>query len=195
MPKFKEQEKLLIQKKLMEAGEALFRQYGVKKVSVNDIVKKVGIAHGTFYNFYENKEQLFADVSWNIHEKVFCELEAVMKENQNEKPECLVKIIIAYIMRVYRQNQMFFGHDLETMEYLRRKVQEEMVQGCVWRETRIVSLFEKYGIKFSCKKEVTRNIIHLSFLCGCILEKEDRKNAEETMGVIVDALTEKLIEH
>lgn len=195
MPKFNEQEKQLIQEKLIEAGETLFKQYGVKKVSVNDIVKRVGIAHGSFYNFYESKEHLFTDISWRIRERVFQELEELLKDNKNELLEDKVKIAIQYIMRVYRNNQVFFGQDMETVEYLRRKVQKEILHSYIKRETGIVDLFEKYGVRFSCKREIIKNIIQLSFVCGCILEMKDRENAEETMQVIVSALTDKIIEH
>ena len=41
---------------LIEAAEALFRERGYRQTSVNDIVKKVGVAQGTFYYYFESKD-------------------------------------------------------------------------------------------------------------------------------------------
>ncbi|WP_424358235.1 TetR/AcrR family transcriptional regulator [Methanocella sp. MCL-LM] len=41
---------------LIEAAEVLFREQGFKQTSVSDIVKKVGVAQGTFYYYFESKD-------------------------------------------------------------------------------------------------------------------------------------------
>ena len=38
--------------------EVLFREQGYKQTSVNDIVKKVGVAQGTFYYYFESKDDI-----------------------------------------------------------------------------------------------------------------------------------------
>jgi AcrR family transcriptional regulator len=43
---------------LIEAAEALFRGQGYRQTSVNDIVKKVGVAQGTFYYYFESKDDI-----------------------------------------------------------------------------------------------------------------------------------------
>lgn len=43
-------------KELIEAAEELFRTKGCEQTSVSDIVKKVGVAQGTFYYYFESKD-------------------------------------------------------------------------------------------------------------------------------------------
>ncbi|MDO7268589.1 TetR/AcrR family transcriptional regulator [Shouchella clausii] len=43
---------------LMEAALALFAQEGYHKTKVSDIVKQVGVAQGTFYWHFKNKEEI-----------------------------------------------------------------------------------------------------------------------------------------
>ena len=43
MPRFSEYEKVRIQQSLLEEGERLFTTYGLKKVTIDDIVKAVKI--------------------------------------------------------------------------------------------------------------------------------------------------------
>jgi len=59
MPRgFSEDEKLKIRNKLIEKGSELFGRYGLKKTSIDDIVKAAGIAKGSFYKFFKTKEAL-----------------------------------------------------------------------------------------------------------------------------------------
>jgi AcrR family transcriptional regulator len=43
---------------LIEAAETLFREGGYRQTSVSDIVKKVGVAQGTFYYYFQSKDDI-----------------------------------------------------------------------------------------------------------------------------------------
>ena len=45
--------------KRLEAGTAEFEERGFNGVRVDDVVKRAGISHGTFYLYFANKEDLF----------------------------------------------------------------------------------------------------------------------------------------
>lgn len=63
MPKaFSEQEKQIIQNRLLEQGYKLFSTYGLKKTNVEELSRAAGISKGAFYVFYPSKEALFMDV-------------------------------------------------------------------------------------------------------------------------------------
>ena len=42
---------------LLQNGFDLIKTHGLKKTSISDITKRVGIAAGTFYNFFKTKEE------------------------------------------------------------------------------------------------------------------------------------------
>jgi AcrR family transcriptional regulator len=46
-------------RKLLEAGTIEFEDRGFNGVRVDDVVKRAGISHGTFYLYFANKEDLF----------------------------------------------------------------------------------------------------------------------------------------
>jgi len=46
------------QKELIAAAEELFREKGCEETSVSDIVRKVGVAQGTFYYYFESKDDI-----------------------------------------------------------------------------------------------------------------------------------------
>lgn len=60
--KFSDQEKQAIKNQLFIEGKLLFEMYGPQKTSIGELTKKVGIAQGTFYQFYSSKEELYFEV-------------------------------------------------------------------------------------------------------------------------------------
>jgi AcrR family transcriptional regulator len=46
-------------RKLLEAGMVEFEERGFHGVRVDDVVRRAGISHGTFYLYFSNKEDLF----------------------------------------------------------------------------------------------------------------------------------------
>lgn len=68
---FTEEEKKEIREKLLEAGLRLFKEKGLKKVSVRELTEAVSIAQGGFYTFFESKEELFlACVRQRLNQKM-----------------------------------------------------------------------------------------------------------------------------
>lgn len=59
MKGFTSREREKIQEDLIKKGKEFFGQYGIKKTSVEDLTKSVGISKGAFYSFYQSKEELF----------------------------------------------------------------------------------------------------------------------------------------
>ncbi|TCT14887.1 TetR family transcriptional regulator [Natranaerovirga pectinivora] len=52
-------------RKILEAAEALFYEKDISKTSVNEIVEKAGVAKGTFYLYFESKDEL----AWSLVQK------------------------------------------------------------------------------------------------------------------------------
>ncbi|HWQ98002.1 MAG TPA: TetR/AcrR family transcriptional regulator [Clostridia bacterium] len=63
MPKtLSENERGYIQRRLIAEAQRCLAQYGIRKTTVDELVKRVGIPKGTFYLFYESKERLLFEV-------------------------------------------------------------------------------------------------------------------------------------
>ncbi|MBQ6057629.1 MAG: helix-turn-helix transcriptional regulator, partial [Treponema sp.] len=59
---FSDDEKSEIKTKLMEAAIELFHDKGAKTLSIREVTKRAGIAQGSFYNFWADKDALVVDV-------------------------------------------------------------------------------------------------------------------------------------
>lgn len=92
---FSESEKQIIKSRILEDGKELFKQNGIKKTSIDKLVEKVGIAKGSFYNFYASKEAMI----YELILKVETEMQKVELKNLNdfleeyEFPEALKHVV------------------------------------------------------------------------------------------------------
>ena len=59
---FTEEEKIKIKESIMETALDLFHDKGTKSLSISELTKRVGIAQGSFYNFWKDKESLIIDL-------------------------------------------------------------------------------------------------------------------------------------
>ena len=94
MPKmYSDEEKKAIVERLKREANILMKEKGVKKTTVDELVKRAGIPKGTFYLFYPSKEMLLFDVFQDFHEQVDSYIEDGIKkiiEKSNVSLENLV---------------------------------------------------------------------------------------------------------
>ncbi len=60
MPRpFSQQEREALRQRLMEQGLERFRRHGLRGLRIDELCRDVGIAKGSFYAFFDNKEALY----------------------------------------------------------------------------------------------------------------------------------------
>ncbi|MBO4845429.1 MAG: TetR/AcrR family transcriptional regulator [Lachnospiraceae bacterium] len=71
MPKiYSDKERTDIIERLKTEANILMQKKGVKKTTVDELVKRAGIPKGTFYLFYPSKEMLLFDCAQGFHKQV-----------------------------------------------------------------------------------------------------------------------------
>lgn len=129
MPKsYSEKEIDYIKKRLKEEAEKCLSQYGVKKTTVDELVKRVNIPKGTFYLFYPSKEMLLFDVINEMHNSVESTLHDEMsKLNSNINCETLTEIFFKLYKTVDDNNLLKIMSNGD-LEIIMRKLPIEIVQ-------------------------------------------------------------------
>ena len=59
----REQTKLQNRQAILDAGREVFGELGYDNATVRDIIRRTGLAAGTFYNYYKSKEEVAAALS------------------------------------------------------------------------------------------------------------------------------------
>jgi AcrR family transcriptional regulator len=118
MPKtFTEKEKEIIRNTLIQSGRELFSNYGLKKTSITELTKAAGIAQGTFYNFFDSKEDLYFEILELEESKSEQFLEDILKSSHSSKES--IKKIIKGTFELFEANsiirRLYESHDYELM--------------------------------------------------------------------------------
>ncbi len=59
-PGKRERTKVANRQAILDAARAVFGELGYEAATVRDIIRRTGLAAGTFYNYYQSKEEVFA---------------------------------------------------------------------------------------------------------------------------------------
>jgi len=129
MPKpFSDSERTYIKSRLMGEAQACLAQFGMRKTTVDELVKRVNIPKGTFYLFYPSKEMLFWDVFCAIQDQMQADLLRRIDELQGD---ITVDTITELIFGFYKQADATFIYSFAAsgeLELLVRKLPPDVVR-------------------------------------------------------------------
>jgi AcrR family transcriptional regulator len=190
MPKaLTEKEKCAQCQKLLSKGKDVVMASGIRKVSVDDIVKAAGMAKGTFYQHFDSKESYLYALIEAIHEEAFAKAgqmiaSALMggSDLRGSARDFLGKLLQMPEMVFFIQNEAAIIALFETIP------NQELLSS---RQTE-THLFEKIlllaGIDTgTVKPGVVHNCVHALFLMlgSDLMIKHD---LQETADLLIDSL-------
>ena len=148
MPKtFSESERAYITERLKTEAKKCLATYGIRKTTIDELVKRVGIPKGTFYLFYESKERLLFEV--------IMEFDAEAQNQMLQEVSALpngpdVETFTDIILRFYRRlDESFLPRLMQNgeLEYFMKTVPPELSRQHAERDreamTRMFAAFPK----------------------------------------------------
>ncbi len=88
-------------RRILQAAQSLFAQYGVQAVSMHQIAKAAGVGQGTLYRRYAHKGELCMDLLREHHEQLMHKIDALFAEQASssalERLDGLLKHLIAFL--------------------------------------------------------------------------------------------------
>ena len=196
MPKaWSEREKELIKKTLLSEGKKLFEKYGLQKTTVDEIVNAAQISKGSFYIFYQSKEELYFDVldsaEHELREKIF---ENVFKPGINRRDSFIS--FLSQMVEVLTTMPLYEQMNAANYELLLRKLPEETLQKHMDRDQENVA---KYFIDWMDNGWMRK--VDLKALNGLLLaliqfvmhREEFGENFEATKDLWINAISSYLI--
>ena len=106
---FSEHETEQLRKALLKETRHCAVTLGMKKTSVEQLTRAVGIAKGSFYRFYESKEMVFFAVLEGIHSELYGVADRALSENGGLPPsERATRAVLAVCKRLSDTGDMVF---------------------------------------------------------------------------------------
>ncbi|PKM52114.1 MAG: TetR/AcrR family transcriptional regulator [Firmicutes bacterium HGW-Firmicutes-7] len=192
MPKFNDKEKEIIHHKLRMEGERLFMAYGLKKVTVNDLVQAVGISHGAFYAFYENKEHLFMEINVDHQIKIFDQIENILLENKPLPPRALTRLVIKHLLDAFLENPIISLINAETWESMERKLPQSIVEKNNMYDRIALEKLIAYGVQLKCPVSVAVKVVQVLFVSASRFVMDEEGTI--VIGILLEGIIDQIIQ-
>lgn len=185
--KFSEQEKEYITARLIQECESMWGRFGYKKTNVNELCQKVGIAKGTFYLFFDSKEQLFLEV---LNQRLKRQKDAMLKELEKSPNNAGFRrgLIATYPMSLDENwFENFNGPEFRLLIARLPEGTEEFLlnQGDFW----LKEVVEKYQLKFKIDKNLFLTTIQSAHSVAA--QRDDfGEDTEKIIETLINALFE-----
>ncbi len=159
---FTEEEVKAIKKKLLQEGEKVFVEKGLRKTNIKDLTSAVGIALGSFYRFFETKEALLLELMdiynyeiFKIQKKI---LETQIKNNKFDFVEIIIATFMGYkkkpaYMMVFERNEEY--------EYLLSKLPKEKIAETIGKDKAVTDyLLDEIEKHWKLSPKYSREIVY-----------------------------------
>lgn len=193
MPRFSENEKKIIQQKLLAEGEKLFASFGLKKVTIDDLIREVGIAKATFYTFYQSKEYLYIDIVQSIQHKMFSAVEKLLDSNVSLSGKERVKQVFGIMYESMMRFPILTQIDSQTIQFLTRKVSKERMDNFLKSNLDAVQSLRSHGIQFTCDMSIASKIFLSLYLCWIHLHGENTDVQTAIMDILLGGVINRIV--
>ena len=96
--------------RLLEAAERIFETSGFLDARISDIATRAGVSHGSFYHYFESKEEIFREVAAAVDEKLGESLEAVILDPASHAPpQERIRAALRLHFQTYRDHAGMMG--------------------------------------------------------------------------------------
>lgn len=193
MPRFNEHEKMKIEQSLLDEGERLFTIYGLKKVTIDDIVKSVNIAKATFYKFYEGKEYLFLDIVQRQQKEIYEILEGIMTKSESRTDRERVKNVFFEMSKLVSKYPLLTSIDEDTVKMITRKVSAERLEKYSKQGFDAVKTIENHGIAFRYDTQIISQVFHALYESWIKLQEQPEEMQKKVIDIMLEGILQQII--
>jgi AcrR family transcriptional regulator len=96
--------------RLVQAAKEVFEQDGFLEARISDIAEQAGLSHGSFYHYFDSKEQVFREVAETMDERLSEPLGSViLATGSSETPRERIRKAIHSHLERYREEARIMG--------------------------------------------------------------------------------------
>ena len=196
MPKcYSERERAYIRQRLKEEAGKWIAQYGIRRTTVDEIVKRVKIPKGTFYLFYQSKELLLFEAILEQHDLIERKLyESVSGIDLSAVTADQLTDIIFGFFKMSAEMPVLKVLNSDEIELLARKLPQEVLEQHLGDDNamteKVLSLLPvKPGVDFQVFTAAFRSL----YFSTLHREEIGEENYDEALRLLIYGLVTQLI--
>jgi AcrR family transcriptional regulator len=116
--------------RLVEAAKAVFEDVGFLDARVSDIADRAGLSHGSFYHYFDSKEQVFREVAQAIDLELSAGMALILDRESTASPQERLTAALRLHFEAYRKEARMMG----VIEQMSRH--DEQVRQMRWEHQR-----------------------------------------------------------
>lgn len=96
--------------RLLVAAKTVFERCGFLDARVSDIAEEAGLSHGSFYHYFDSKEEVFREVAGEVEERLSAPMGSViLNPDSHATPRERIREAIRQHMAMYREEARIMG--------------------------------------------------------------------------------------
>jgi AcrR family transcriptional regulator len=96
--------------RLLDGAKQVFEEDGFLEARISDIAERAGLSHGSFYHYFESKEEIFREVAAAIDEQLSAPLDSVILDPSSiAPPHERIREAIRRHLESYRKEARIMG--------------------------------------------------------------------------------------
>jgi AcrR family transcriptional regulator len=96
--------------RLVEAAKEIFERDGFLEARISDIAERAGVSHGSFYHYFDSKEEVFREVAEAVDERLSAPMGSVILERTSHaSPAERIREALRRHLESYRREARIMG--------------------------------------------------------------------------------------
>lgn len=195
--KFNDEEREFIKDKLITAGREWFGKFGLKKTSVEELTKSVGIAQGSFYLFFGSKEELYFEIMEQEEERIRLEME----QKLNSQEVMTKQKLRAFLGEAFKAaDESIFVKQMYVdgvLEMVMRKLPKEKLEQNFTRDADVllpsIRMWQDQGLIVQSDSETIVSMIRALFMLNLHRKEIGEAQFDATFQLMLDVVVEGLV--
>ena len=192
---FTQEEKDLIKNSLIHKGKELYSTYGLKKTSIGDLTKAVGIAQGSFYTFFGSKEELYFEILEQeeklLKEKILKDFNIYEADANSFK-----RFLLAGVFEIARNPFLQTLYNRDEYEMMVRKLPEEKLAKHIENDGKdllpLIQLWQEKGMMSNYNPDAIVGVIRSLFLLTIHKKEIGKEVYDGTLELMVTLISDGL---
>ncbi len=197
MPRgFSEREREAIRERLLAAGRDAFGTYGLKKTSVDEVTRAVGISKGAFYLFHDSKEALFLD----ILDRFEAEFQARVLERAFRpglSPAESFRELVVHALTLRHADPLLQRFDADDLAHLLRRIPPEQAEVRLNTDVAFLGAFverwRERGVELRADPRVLAGLLRALFFISLHRDDLGADSYPAVMDVLIAALVARIV--
>jgi AcrR family transcriptional regulator len=108
----------LTRARLLEAAKEIFEEDGFLEARISDIAERAGLSHGSFYHYFESKEEIFRQIAESVDDQLSAPMDTVIFDTSSAAtPHERIREALRRHVESYRQEAQIIGVIEEVSRY------------------------------------------------------------------------------